>query len=68
MHSNRLQSILKPVPTPNCLGDWASEHDMAEGGQLLLAGSTLAEVSLWMCLIKPPTKSLPCSRRHVQGS
>ena len=23
-------------PLPNCLGDWAAEHDMAEGGQLLL--------------------------------
>ena len=31
-------------PLPNCLGHWAAEHDMAEAGQLILAGCMWAEV------------------------
>ena len=31
-------------PLPNCLGDWVAEHDMAEGGQLLLTGCMQAGV------------------------
>ena len=31
-------------PVPNRPGDWTAEHDVAEGGQLLLAGCMRAEV------------------------
>ena len=30
--------------TLGCLGHWAAEHDMAEAGQLILAGCIWAEM------------------------
>lgn len=34
-------------PLPHCLGNWASEHDMADGGKLVLTSGLGAEMGLW---------------------
>ena len=43
-------------PLPNCLGHWAAEHDMAEGGQLILTGCMWAEVLLRRASVDVPVE------------